>query len=90
VRPNWQERPEDETMLGWRMAVAMKKVVEVVGVSACPVCDNGAFDLEPGADIDDPHALVRCGKCGHICPADQFVKAVRESEGAKGGECPGS
>jgi ferredoxin len=59
-----------------------KKVVKVVGVSECPVCGNPAFDFEPNADIDDPRALVRCGKCGRVCPADQFIKSVQESKGA--------
>jgi ferredoxin len=59
-----------------------KKVVRVVGVSVCPVCGNPAFNFEPGADVDDPHALVRCGKCGHVCTADQFHKPVAESNEA--------
>ena len=58
-----------------------KKVVKVVGVSECPVCGNRAFDFEPGAAIDDPHAMVRCGKCKRVCPVDQFIKLVPESEG---------
>jgi uncharacterized Zn finger protein len=62
--------------------MAWKKVVMVVAVSACPVCGNGGFDLESGADIDDPHALVRCGKCGHVCTADQFSKSVAGSKPA--------
>jgi uncharacterized Zn finger protein len=59
-----------------------EKVVRVVGVSACPVCGNPAFDFEPGADKDDPHALVRCGKCGRVYAADQFHKPVRASKEA--------
>jgi hypothetical protein len=59
-----------------------EKIVRVVGVSACPVCGNGGFDLEPGADVDDQHVPVRCGKCGHVCPADQFMKSVADSNPA--------
>jgi hypothetical protein len=58
-----------------------KKVVKVAGLSGCPVCGNPAFDFEPCADIDDPHAMVRCGKCKHVCPVDQFIKPVPESKG---------
>jgi predicted nucleic-acid-binding Zn-ribbon protein len=53
-----------------------KKVVRVTAVSACPKCGNPAFDPEPGSDLDDPHALVKCGKCGWIGPVDKFVKPV--------------
>lgn len=43
--------------------MAWEKIVKVVAVSACPVCGNGGFDFELGADIDDAQAMVRCGKC---------------------------
>jgi hypothetical protein len=53
-----------------------KKVVQLVGVSACPRCGNHAFDYEPGTDIDDPNGLVRCGKCGHVCPGGEFLRRL--------------
>jgi hypothetical protein len=54
--------------------MAWKKIAETVGVSACLVCGNPAFDFVPGADMDDPQALVRCGKCGHVCPCHSVHK----------------
>jgi uncharacterized Zn finger protein len=61
-------------------AMTWKKVVKLVAVSACPICGNRGFDLEPGADIDDLRAMVRCGKCGHVCPAYQFMKTPESKE----------
>jgi hypothetical protein len=57
-----------------------KKIVRVTAVSACPKCGNNAFDFGPGADIDDPHAIVKCGACGHICPASEFARRIVHSE----------
>jgi ribosomal protein S27AE len=53
-----------------------KKIVKVTAVSACPKCGNGGFDLEPDADIDDPQTRVKCGRCGYICPANEFMRSV--------------
>jgi hypothetical protein len=53
-----------------------QKVVRVTSVSACPQCGNGAFDLEPGSDIDDEHATVRCGRCGFVCSMVEFSRPV--------------
>jgi ribosomal protein S27AE len=57
-----------------------KKIVQVVAVSACPKCGNSGFDLEPGADIDDPHARIRCGKCGYVDQAAKFMKPVNPTD----------
>ncbi len=56
--------------------MAWKKIVEVVAVSACPVCGNAGFDFEPGADIDDPEALIKCGEYGHACQIGKFSNRV--------------
>jgi hypothetical protein len=64
----------DETLK--RLDAGWKKIVQVTAISACPKCGNRGFDLEPGGDIDDPRAMVKCGKCGHVCPADEFSRAV--------------
>jgi hypothetical protein len=56
--------------------MAWEKVVKVVAMSACPICGNGGFNFEPDADIDDPQAMVRCGKCRHVCQAEKFIKPV--------------
>jgi hypothetical protein len=61
--------------------VTLKKVLKLVGVSGCPVCDDRTFDFEPGADPDDFQAMVRCTKCGHVCQLDQFMKWVPDSNG---------
>jgi ferredoxin len=53
-----------------------EKIVRIVAVGKCPRCGNGGFDLEPGEDLDDLHALVRCGACGHVCPLDHFISPV--------------
>jgi rubredoxin len=53
-----------------------KKIVERVAVSACPVCGNGGFNFEPDADIDDPHAMVKCGKCGFVYRVDEGMRLV--------------
>jgi ferredoxin len=58
--------------------MAWEKVAKVVAVSACPVCGNDGLDFERGVDIDDPQAIVRCGKCGHLCPADKFIKPATD------------
>jgi hypothetical protein len=47
--------------------MAWNKVVKVVAVSACPVCGNGGFNFEPGADIDDPQAM-------NAASADTFLR----------------
>jgi hypothetical protein len=53
-----------------------EKVVQVVAESACPKCGNRAFDPEPENNIEDPKGLVRCGKCGYVCPANEFTRRV--------------
>ena len=56
-----------------------KKVVRVT-VAACPKCGNRAFDFEPGHDMDDPEAVVRCGRCGHVCRVDEFMRPIAPDE----------
>lgn len=58
--------------------MAWEKIVQLVAVGACPRCDNRGFDFEPGANMDDPAAMVRCGACGYVCPASEFVRAVEQ------------
>jgi uncharacterized Zn finger protein len=53
-----------------------KKIVRIVAVSACPKCGNGGFDIEPGYDIDDYEAMVRCGACGYVCRSPEFSRPV--------------
>lgn len=60
--------------------MAWKKVVRVVAVSACPKCGNSGFDFEPGHDMDDPEAMVRCGRCGYVCRIDEFTRPVATSQ----------
>jgi transcription initiation factor TFIIIB Brf1 subunit/transcription initiation factor TFIIB len=60
-----------------------KKIVEIVAVSACPKCGNRGFDLEPGSDMEDPRANVKCGKCGYVCQADEFMRPVLPDERKK-------
>lgn len=52
--------------------MAWIRVVERTGYAVCPKCGNPGFDLEPGEDIDDVDAKIRCGKCGYVCPADEW------------------
>ena len=37
---------------------------------------HSGFDLEPGEDIDDQNARVRCGKCGYVCAGGAFMRSV--------------
>ena len=60
--------------------MAWEKIVRVVAVSACPKCGNGGFDLMPGEDIDDPKALLKCGRCGHVCSSDKAMRRVPPSD----------
>ena len=55
--------------------MALEKIVRLVAISACPGCRNPGFDLESGADVDDYEAMVRCGACGYVCPANEFTHA---------------
>ena len=57
-----------------------EKIVEVVAVSACPKCGNGGFHPEPGFEEDDPEAILRYAKCGHTCPANEFMRPVDQSK----------
>jgi ferredoxin len=57
-----------------------KKVVQLVAASACPKCGNQAFDPEPGTGRNDPQGMVRCGKCGYVCPVDEFMKPVDRAD----------
>lgn len=61
------------------MGMARKKIVEVTAISACLKCGNPAFDLEPGQDLDDPGARVRCGKCGHVGTEGEFLRTIRSN-----------
>lgn len=56
-----------------------KKIVRRVPLSGCPNCGNGGFDLEPGEDLEDYEALVRCGNCGHVCRLNQVTQPVQKS-----------
>jgi hypothetical protein len=60
--------------------MALRKIVRAVAISACPKCGNRGFDLQPGADLDDPSAEVKCGACGHVCPADRFMRPLADHE----------
>lgn len=56
------------------------KIVRVVSYSACPICDNGGFELEPGEHMDDLNPLVKCVRCGHVARTDDFRRPVRREE----------
>jgi len=56
--------------------MAWKKVVQLVALSTCPKCGNHGFDPEPGQNLENPHALVKCGACGHVCEAQQIMREV--------------
>jgi ribosomal protein S27AE len=63
-----------------------KKIVKVFALSACPKCGNNGFDAQPGTDLDhldDPQAKVKCGRCGYICTANEFMRRVDSGEQTK-------
>jgi hypothetical protein len=62
------------------LGMTWRKIVQAVAVSACPECGNAAFDLEPGEDLDDPNAKVKCGACGFVCSADKFMRSLGDHE----------
>ena len=75
-------REEYAAQTGWAptgLGPEWKKVVQVVAMSACPVCGNLGFNLEPQADMDDPHAMVKCGSCSYVCQVDRFMRAVKSA-----------
>jgi hypothetical protein len=45
--------------------MAWKKIVQRIGVGACPECQNPGFDYQEGADPRDAErAPIVCPKCG--------------------------
>ena len=56
------------------------KIVRVVARSACPVCENGSFQLEPGEDLDDINPMVKCARCGHVARSDDFRRPIKHDE----------
>ncbi|ESZ13468.1 hypothetical protein X735_19370 [Mesorhizobium sp. L2C085B000] len=51
--------------------MAWIKVVQRIGFIVCPKCENRGFELQPGEDIDNASAKIRCGRCGYVCSADE-------------------
>lgn len=45
--------------------MAWEKIVQRVGIGACPECGNPGFDYQQGGDPDDhQRAAIICPKCG--------------------------
>jgi uncharacterized Zn finger protein len=56
------------------------KIVRAVAHSACPICENGSFQLEPGEDLDGTNPLVKCARCGHVARSEEFRRTVEHDE----------
>ncbi|CDX55890.1 hypothetical protein MPL3365_210118 [Mesorhizobium plurifarium] len=52
--------------------MAWIKVARRTGFAVCPMCGNRGFDLEPGEDVHDENAKIKCGNCAYVCSANEW------------------